>query len=322
MNKLLAKILTCRIKNKEERRQKRNELINGIKPYDKVKLIMTLVVKNEEEIIETHLRFHKAMGVDGFIVTNHNSTDKTLEILNRLKDEGLVLEVITETSVQHQHNVWVNKMVHIAEKKYHADWVINSDADEFYYSKDLNLKKSLCKYPKLNVVKVESTFSFPSENNRFLENPYFNTNPIKDFEYAFMDKDDEYSRYFSLESIRTCPKVIHKTKGFIEIIAGNHDVIMKNKVMGNNVDICLYHYHITNYRRYEEKAKRWSDSAKYITPGKDNYLTNIIQLLRENKLKDFYDQYYGPEMKQMLESKGIITKDYSVYNFLKYNGIK
>ena len=62
------------------------------------------------------------------------------------------------------------------------------------------------------------------------------------------------------------------------------------------------------------------ESAKYLTKG-ENYLTNIVKLLNEGRLRDFYNLYYGPEMKEMLISKGVISKDYSVYNFLKYKGI-
>lgn len=45
------------------------------KEIDNLKLIITLLVKDEEDILETNIRFHKAMGADGFIVTSHNSTD-------------------------------------------------------------------------------------------------------------------------------------------------------------------------------------------------------------------------------------------------------
>ena len=57
---------------------------------DYIKLIMTLLVKNEEEIIETNIRYHIAMGVDGVIVTDNGSTDKTVEILEKLKEEGYI----------------------------------------------------------------------------------------------------------------------------------------------------------------------------------------------------------------------------------------
>ena len=64
------------------------------KASKKIRLIMTLLVKDEEEILEKNIRFHKEMGVDGFIVTSHNSKDKTDEILEKLKEEGIVLEII------------------------------------------------------------------------------------------------------------------------------------------------------------------------------------------------------------------------------------
>ena len=47
----------------------------------KPRLVMTLLVKNEEDMLERNLCFHKRMGVDAFIVTDNNSTDRTPEII-------------------------------------------------------------------------------------------------------------------------------------------------------------------------------------------------------------------------------------------------
>lgn len=55
------------------------------------------------------------------------------------------MEIIKRTSQNHQHSVWVAEMIHLAKNKYYADWVINADADEFYYSSCLDLKKVFCK---------------------------------------------------------------------------------------------------------------------------------------------------------------------------------
>lgn len=75
-----------------------------------LKLIMTLVVKDEEDIIESNIRFHKAMGVDGFIVTSHNSTDRTNEILEDLKREGIILEIIYETDPAYHQEKFVDSL--------------------------------------------------------------------------------------------------------------------------------------------------------------------------------------------------------------------
>lgn len=40
----------------------------AFKQTKEVKLFMTLLVKNEEGMLEENLQFHKAMGVDGFII--------------------------------------------------------------------------------------------------------------------------------------------------------------------------------------------------------------------------------------------------------------
>ena len=41
----------------------------AFKQTKEVKLFMTLLVKNEEGMLEENLQFHKAMGVDGFIIS-------------------------------------------------------------------------------------------------------------------------------------------------------------------------------------------------------------------------------------------------------------
>ena len=44
-----------------------------------VKVVMTLLVRDERDILEQHLAFHFAAGVDEVIVTDHASTDGTEE---------------------------------------------------------------------------------------------------------------------------------------------------------------------------------------------------------------------------------------------------
>ena len=54
-----------------------------------MRLVMTLKVRDEEDVIEDNLRFHGAMGVDFFIVMDNGSVDGTPEILARYADAGL-----------------------------------------------------------------------------------------------------------------------------------------------------------------------------------------------------------------------------------------
>lgn len=62
----------------------------AFKQTKEVKLFMTLLVKNEEGMLEENLQFHKAMGVDGFIITDNNPQTqlRTLSV-NTNKKGGL-----------------------------------------------------------------------------------------------------------------------------------------------------------------------------------------------------------------------------------------
>ncbi len=93
-----------------------------------MKLAMTLVVRNEAEIIEANLYYHLAQGVDFVLVTDHGSNDGTSEILARYERDG-VAQVIRDDREGHRQSERVNRMVQIAAERYSADWVINSDAD-------------------------------------------------------------------------------------------------------------------------------------------------------------------------------------------------
>lgn len=74
----------------------------AFKQTKEVKLFMTLLVKNEEGMLEENLQFHKAMGVDGFIITDNNSTDSTPDIIRKYKQKGWIKEVIEEKATNYE----------------------------------------------------------------------------------------------------------------------------------------------------------------------------------------------------------------------------
>ncbi len=286
-----------------------------------MKLIMAMVVKNEEDLIEKNIRFHCAMGVDGVIVTSHNSTDSTNEILEKLKQEGLVLEIIYKSSPLHEHHVWVNQMVKIARKKYKADWILNADADEFYYSKDLNLKKSIYKYSSMgyNVIWVDSIFSFPEDDCKDLENKLFITGFIPDFQREIILKNKDIP-FYTRKLKASCPKVIHTTRDFKSATDGNHWVKMYKHRQVESININLYHYNCRNYKSYEAKAKRWMETSRLL-PDKKCPEKHIISLYESGKLKEHYDKEYSKEVLSVMINCGAVTTDKSVADFLKYKKI-
>ncbi|MCL2390454.1 MAG: glycosyltransferase family 2 protein, partial [Endomicrobia bacterium] len=89
-------------------------------PIANPRLIMTILAKNEEDIIERQILFNKAQGVDAFIVTDNNSSDKTLEIFRKYKDKGWILDIIEEKGENHDQSAWVHRMIILAKEKYNA----------------------------------------------------------------------------------------------------------------------------------------------------------------------------------------------------------
>lgn len=74
-----------------------------------MKLVMTLLVKNEADILDAQLAFHLNAGVDHVIATDHGSTDGTREILERYARDGY-LRVASRQEGSLRQPEWVTEM--------------------------------------------------------------------------------------------------------------------------------------------------------------------------------------------------------------------
>jgi hypothetical protein len=109
---------------------------------------MTLLVRDEEDIIEWNLRYHLARGVDHFVVTDNLSADGTPEILRRYEREGVVT-YLHESSDDYSQDRWVTRMAVLAQSKCQPDWLLHSDADEFWWPNDAtDLKEAFATVPR------------------------------------------------------------------------------------------------------------------------------------------------------------------------------
>ena len=94
------------------------------------RIIAITMVKNEQDIIESFVR-HTLSFADELIVCDHQSTDATREILERLKAEGLPLDIRTEYRAAHVQAEVMSTLLREAAEARGADFIVPLDADEF-----------------------------------------------------------------------------------------------------------------------------------------------------------------------------------------------
>ncbi|MFL5892453.1 MAG: glycosyltransferase family 2 protein [Solirubrobacterales bacterium] len=114
-----------------------------------MQLVMTLKVRDEADILEDNLRYHRALGVDFFVVTDNGSVDGTSEILERYVNAGLahVLRVETGT-LRNDEEHWTTRMARLAATEFEADWVFHDDADELWWPVQGTLKQAFEAIPE------------------------------------------------------------------------------------------------------------------------------------------------------------------------------
>jgi glycosyltransferase involved in cell wall biosynthesis len=269
------------------------------------RLAMTLLVKDEVDMIEENLRFHKAMGVDYFIVTDNNSTDGTLELLRRYQAKGWIKEIIEERATNYEQKQWVDRMVWLAKTRYKADWVINADADELWYTPTGNLKATLSA-TRANVLQCELRNVYPDEAQPFTR---------WDRVVKAVPEQEAYglSRYSLFE--RQNYKVAHRTAGYVQISMGNHKVTMFPRCT-QRCDILIYHY---TQRGKQQFMRKMINGGKQYEQHKSKHggrhWRYFYRLYKEGLLEQEYDKVIGRSCYERLCSDGYIFTDRTIPDF-------
>jgi hypothetical protein len=112
-----------------------------------MKLVMTLLVRDEADIVDAQIAFHLHAGVDFVVATDNRSEDGTTEILERYARDGY-LHLIREDGEDMRQHEWVTRMARLAATEFDADWVVNADADEFWWPRGGSLKDVLATVPE------------------------------------------------------------------------------------------------------------------------------------------------------------------------------
>ncbi len=112
-----------------------------------MKLVLMLVVRDEEDIIKANLDYHLAAGVDFVIIADHQCLDRTMDIVRDYERQGYA-SVQSKPEPGYYQGRWLTQMAKDALERHAADWVIPGDADEFWWvENDSTLKQALEQVP-------------------------------------------------------------------------------------------------------------------------------------------------------------------------------
>jgi hypothetical protein len=169
-----------------------------------VKLVLTIAVRDEADIIDINLAYHLNNGVDFVIATDNGSVDGTRDVLERYRREGhLVLLDTTESHVA-CHGRWITQMARMAATDHGADWVINTDADEFWWPLEGSLK---------------DIFAAVGPGYGAVAAPRPEYLPTRDDDGPFLDRLAVRER-----RSRTAPKLAHRASEHAIVRTGSHAV--------------------------------------------------------------------------------------------------
>jgi Glycosyl transferase family 2 len=207
-----------------------------------VKVVMTMVVRDEADIVESQIAFHLAAGVDFFVVTDHESRDGTTAILERYAADG-VLYLLRECGAVFQQSEWVTRMARMAATELGADWVINSDADEFWWPTGGNLKDVLSAIPaRIGIVQTfVRPFLPPAVEGFFARRMTVRLSPLAPI-------NDPASPF------RVNVRLLHR--GIADVVVGSGNATVRSASLGAPCDwspVDVLHFPIRGLRHFERK---------------------------------------------------------------------
>ena len=217
-----------------------------------MKLVQTLVVRDEADIVGDQIAYHLNAGVDFVIATDHRSMDGTTDILESYARDG-VLQRISVTDEIMRDGPWRTRMARLAATDHAADWVINTDADEFWMARGGTLKEVLSSVPTTHGVVFALSRHFvprPDDERSFAERMTVRVAPP----VAIHDPTSPYRPHL---------KAAHRADPAITISFGSHTVSSPRwRALHNWHPADVLHFPFRSLEQWENKGSRRARADK------------------------------------------------------------
>src|SRR3989442_2478876 len=245
-----------------------------------MKLVLTVLARDEADIIDAQVAFHLNAGVDLVIATDNNSQDGTTEILEAYARQGC-LHLIREPAEGLRQGEWVTRMARLAADHFGADWVINSDADEFWWPRDASLKEVLAAVPERYGVVQAFWRSFvprPDDGAFFAER--------MTARLAMHAPINDPSSFY-----RPVPKVAHRADPRVVVGRGNHDLVGSPLVpLHSWHPIEVLHFPLRSRAEWQRKVELQGEAfTKHIERAGTGYHLTGYTALRSGRIEQQHE---------------------------------
>jgi hypothetical protein len=272
-----------------------------------MRIVMTLLVRNEEDILRANLDFHFSRGVDFVIATDNLSRDGTPDILREYEKEGR-LHMIREEQDDCSQDLWVTRMARLAATQFHADWVINNDADEFWWPLRADLKETLSQYTMETGVVLCPRLNFVCRPGCG-ESPFWEV-----MLYRQAEAKNEFDRPLP-------PKACHRAAPEVQVAPGNHAAKNVPGEVVESSSIEILHFPIRFWGQFAKKAKYGGAALgrnTRLSPAVGQRWRVQYEMMQEGKLADYFQNLVCSDKqleKDLLE--GILIKDLRLWQSMQ-----
>jgi hypothetical protein len=243
-----------------------------------MKVVLTLTSRNEADLIDANLAFHLNAGVDFVLVTDNDSTDGTTDVLERYARDG-VLRWTSAADPEFSQIESVQRMAREGATKLSADWVVNSDADEFWWPRGGTLKDVFAAVPaRFGSVRGMLRHFVPRPQG---DGPVIERMTVR-VAAPVTHKDHTFSPHF---------KTAHRGDPEVRIGGGNHEVYGRALLpLRGWYPIDILHFPLRSLEQCQEKYLRWwmfSQSPRVPAPR----VTEFYEAYRQGRAGEFYDSH-------------------------------
>lgn len=269
---------------------------------------MTLLVRDNADIVAANMDFHLAMGVDHIVVTDNRSEDETRDIVLDYVRRG-VATLIDEPADDYDQSAWVTRMARRAAKELAADWVINSDGDEFWWPLEGDLKSVFSAVPAAHgIVSAHRTNFLPMRRSAGLF--------WRDMVWRYVVSRNGLGELLPA-------KVAHRGVADVKVAEGNHAAV--SAALGPpdpQERMVIFHFPYRSAAQYAAKIAKGGpavENRRKLRPELFHVWGQHHDLQRRGRLDEWYRQLIhgdDPEREELV-LKGEVVCDLRLKTFME-----